>query len=365
MKKIRILTFWNVPNYGTFMQAYALQRVLESRYTEFEVKHMAYLNKKHFDMYYEHPNNRLRHKFFNLNYYQNLLNRKKIQKEILGLKQFLKYYGCIPNDVEDVSKQKMDVLVLGSDIIWDYSIDFFGQDKYLFGVGINSEKKISYAPSFCTVDCSKGVPNYVIDGLNDLNNISVRDEKSRKIVRELVGKESSIVLDPTLMWNFFDDVSIIRPNIKGKYIVVYGSVFPDKLVFETVEYCKKNNIKLVCLNSLNDEFDWCDITINQDELSPFEWAGFFKYSEAVMTCTYHGLLFSVIFNRKIIFNMTEFIKPKAASFIQDLGIAEPILNMSSFEDKINWSWDYDLINSKLNKLRKESFKYLDDSILEN
>ena len=52
MKRLGILTFWNVPNYGAFMQAYALQKVLENRYTDYDVKQIPYINQRHYDEYY-------------------------------------------------------------------------------------------------------------------------------------------------------------------------------------------------------------------------------------------------------------------------------------------------------------------------
>ena len=56
MKKydIGILTFWNVPNYGTFAQAYALQKVIQSLCPNKNVRQIAHLYEKHFDFYFNH-----------------------------------------------------------------------------------------------------------------------------------------------------------------------------------------------------------------------------------------------------------------------------------------------------------------------
>ena len=50
-----ILTFWDVPNYGTFAQAYALQRVLDKRCAGRDIKQIAYLDEKHYNSYYKKP----------------------------------------------------------------------------------------------------------------------------------------------------------------------------------------------------------------------------------------------------------------------------------------------------------------------
>ena len=52
MNDINILTFWGVPNYGTFAQAYALQASIQKAYPEYDVKQINYLCQKHYKQYY-------------------------------------------------------------------------------------------------------------------------------------------------------------------------------------------------------------------------------------------------------------------------------------------------------------------------
>ena len=78
MKTIGILTFWNVPNYGTFLQVYALQKIIASLSADYDVKLIAYLEPKHYRMYYAINNTAFR--FFlgggmNPRTYLNILKR--------------------------------------------------------------------------------------------------------------------------------------------------------------------------------------------------------------------------------------------------------------------------------------------------
>ena len=125
-------------------------------------------------------------------------------------------------------------------------------------------------------------------------------------------------------------------------------------------YAKKYGLKLICLSSLDDEFDWCDTVVNQDEINPFEWAGYFKFADVVMTCTYHGLLFSLIFEKKTVFNMTDFIWNKSQSLVDELGLKQVLVDYKYFDEKVNWDWNYSVINNKLDKMRKKSLEFLDD-----
>lgn len=49
---VGILTFWNVPNYGTYAQAYALQKILENVIADHDIRQIAYLNEYHYNFYY-------------------------------------------------------------------------------------------------------------------------------------------------------------------------------------------------------------------------------------------------------------------------------------------------------------------------
>lgn len=365
LDKIRILTFWNVPNYGTFMQAYALQKVMADRYPNCDVKQLSYLHKKHFDIYYS-VNTNFRYWPINPKFYKSLINQLLNWKEIKRIRGFLNYYHAIPHvslhGSKNADKEAIDLLVLGSDILWDYTIDFFGKDQHLFGLQIDAKRKISYAASFGTALAENGYPEYVKTGLLELNDISVREEKSKKSVKQISDRDAQIVLDPTFLWDFNTDLNIIKPKIKGDYVIVYGSSFSQELIDGARAYCQKNNLKLVCLNSLHDKFDWCDITINQNELDPFEWAGYFKYADAVMTCTFHGLIFGLIFNKRLAFHPTAFIMHKAASIIEAFGLNDVLINFTSFEEKVEWEWDYSVINRKIEEAKAVSLEFLDRNV---
>lgn len=362
MKQIGILTFWNVPNYGAYMQAYSLQKVISERYDNCNAFQISYLNKKHYDVYYSNINKQYPKWYINPRFYFGLLRNGKRKAEVLKTKKFLEYYEMIPHAGTDIKTLKLDYLILGSDIIWDYQVGFFGRDQFLFGIGVNAKKKISYAPSFGTVILGKNVPPYVCKGLGELDCISVRDEKSKNLVKEISGRESTVVLDPTLLWDFSKDKNIVKPPISAPYIIVYGSFFTDELIEGAQKYCKENKLKLICLSSLDDDYEWCDLTINQEHLNPFEWTGYFKHANAVMTCTYHGLMFGLLFKKRIIFNMTEFIMAKAESLIDCMELRDVLVNYKSFESKIKWDWDYSRLGERLNKMREDSFDFLDGVI---
>lgn len=367
MSRIGILTFWNVPNYGTFLQAYALRNVVQELYPNDTVEQIAYLDKVHYEGYYGLFNFHYKLWPINPKFYMYCLRRLKNYKSIKDLKSFLEYYNTIPHTrtltKAMMEKESFDTVILGSDIIWDYTFDLFNRDTFLFGNDLNAKNIISYAASFGTVKPEGDYPQYVRNGIKKMDAISVRETTSAEIVRQITDEVPQIVADPTFLWDFSIDQNVVTPDIKEKYIVVYGSYFTDELIDGVCKYAKDNNLKIVCLNSLDDSYDWCDINIQQNELSPYEWLGYFAKSEIVMTCTFHGLMFGLIFNKKIAFSPTQFILDKATSFIKSLELEEVLIKKNSFTEKVTWEWDYEQINERISSLREESISYLREFVI--
>ena len=361
---IGILTFWNVPNYGTFAQAYALQKVIDSIKSNRQCFQIAYLNKRHYDGYYSRKTTYSpRHKAF----YSDLLKRiNPFSKYRKKQKMFLRSYNTIPHterlEGKDFEATYFNGVFLGSDIIWDYSFDMFDNDPFLFGVGINAQNINAYAASFGTIKENKDLPQYVIDGLKKMNHISVRDNNSAKIVEKVLGYRPEIVLDPTYLWDFTQDENIVMPKYKN-FMVIYGQDFNELQIEQIIKYARNNNNLLICLDCNDDNYDWCDITIKQYELTPYEWIGFFMYADSIATTTFHGLTFSIIFNKKFAFCKTPFIMDKAGDYLKKIGLYEIFNNeQTTIEEMIDNDWDYKYINSILNKEREKSISFIERCI---
>lgn len=364
MDDISILTFWGVPNYGTFLQAYALQKYLQAEYPQKRVVQIAYLNKKHYNKYFRWIDTDYKCFLINPKFYLGVVRSFGKKKKLREIRQFAEYYDIIPHTETMTSRvlahHEFGNVVIGSDIVWDFSVKFFGNDRFLFGNGLRAKNKIAYAASFGMVQRHTEIPQYVTDGLRGLNKVSVRDQNSANIVQDVCGYHADIVIDPTFLWDFCRDPRIKDPAMKN-YVVVYGSFFSEEQAKAVKDYAAQRNLIIVCLNSLDDHHEWCDIQINQDKLDPFEWLGYFKCAEVVMTCTYHGLMFGLIFKKKVFFNMTDFIYAKASSFIEALGISDLLLQDDPYV-ALNTQWDYAEIDKKIEGFVRGSKNFLADAI---
>ncbi len=357
MKKIGILTFWGVPNYGAFAQAYALNKLLKDNYSNCEVKHLAYLHPRHYELYFKKN--------------KPIISSLKSLMSPSFYKEWLKY--CIePNRIypgfeqdwnsidhivlsnENILEDSyFDIIVTGSDAIWEYSVPEFGDDIHLIGNNLNCNRLISYAASFGDMNPDDFFKAFIKNGLACYDDISVRDENSRTIVNTLLGKEcSKLVLDPTLVYAFKADNDI--PKCKyTNYILVYGNDFPKELIDSVVKYARDNGLTIIGAGIAPD---WCDLRLT--DIGPKAWIGMFRDAEFVVTCTFHGLMFSINFEKKIVFNQVSYVKNRSTTLLQELGIYDLYKNGTDLDSSLNYKWDYEEINKKLFEMRKESLGFI-------
>lgn len=372
--KIGIMSMQRVANYGSFLQAYGLKKIIESQghsvvFVDYKVgRPVNYAKDKR-------------------QYYKGIVREKlmDIASECIGLlffaseeqkysMQFKKVYKKSFLPLLGVSNRKtyhesVDTLVIGSDEVFNclQSNPIVGFSPELFGYNNRANKLISYAASF---------GNTTLDGLNEVNkaniiskllrkfdSISVRDQNSFEIVSSLLGKKASINLDPVLMYDFSNE--IITPKTTEKYIVVYAyrNRLSDSEKIAIKNFAKKENMKIIGIGGYQDFCDECF------QGSPFEVLGYIKKADYVITDTFHGTIFSVINERKFV----TFIRKghgkkygnyeKLMDLLQRLGLADrAIFTPDSIEEKIYANIDYATVNEFINKQREETKAYLRESL---
>ena len=335
-----ILTYWGVANFGAFTQAYALNKSLTQMCNDknTDIRHIAYLAPQH----------------------------KEAYKKLYPYENFDRAWDTIPHisfpDAEALERYHFDSIITGSDSIWDYTHpEFSGDDRHLIGYDLNADKIYSYAASFGAMTENSRFPCFVAKGLRKYSNISVRDENSRMLVHDFLGYDPAVVVDPSLLWNFKGDPAIPDVTDKyggGQYILVYGEKFPMEMIASVIRYAEKANLKIIGAGLAPR---WCDQRLFGSLLDPYEWLGLFRNASLVVTCTFHGLMMSLNFEKKILFYQTEFVKNRSQWLIEKLEL-EDVLLSNSLEKTIKYTWDYKAINNRKKLLVDKSLEYL-ESIL--
>ena len=343
MSKIGIITYWGIPNYGTFLQGYALKKVIGKLRPDADVEVVPYVTNRHYNTYYSKE------------------SRAYVGDGVEDV--FINAYNDVSNltriTEKELESKNYDQIVIGSDIIWCYTIDFIS-DRHMFGIGINAGNKISYAASFGTVRKDAILPADIKEAINNMSAVSVRDYGSKTILQNNGRKYVDIVLDPTMLWDFEHDPNFQYDNKYEDYIAIYGDAFSDDYISQVQEYCAMHGLKTL---SAGDGLDWCDISLTGSDISPYEWPGIIKNSKGVMTCTFHGLMFALKFNRPIIYYPTDFIASKISFIVSGLGLDEPLVEKKRFEERIAYKWDYQTINMKMEHLKKYGLDFLESHII--
>lgn len=255
-------------------------------------------------------------------------------------------------------KKHFDVIVVGSDIVWNYEWTFLGKDPIYFGYGLNTKKWISYAASFGNIDCDTTiVPEYVISGLQKFSYISVRDENSKCIVNKACGKEAEVVLDPTFLikTNGMEKLTrVIEP-----FILVYAFSLRETDISQIKKLAQKYSLKVVAVGYNQP---WADYNIIN--LGPFEWLGYFDKAEFVLTSTFHGTLYSLKYKKNFVTSNNDAISNKIKTILLKLGLLDRLTEGSlNFNELYAQGVDYVSVNKLLVPLIKNSKNYLIKAIV--
>ena len=363
-KKIGILTFWGVPNYGAFAQAYALNNVISSLLPECAVEHIGYLHERHYALYFRKPFPKttsirtMLSPFYYKRIASYLLHDKSIPHE-----KFTEEWNRIPHrpfkNTREFESYHYDIIVTGSDSIWEYSIPDFGDDEHLIGNNLNADTVIAYAASFGNMNAGDSFRPFVSAGLRNYRHISVRDKVSENIIAGIDSTiNASVVVDPVLLWDFKNDSSIPKSQYKN-YILVYGSNFPEGLISDTRKYAEEHGLTIIGAGIAPE---WCDIRLTEGNIGPKEWIGLFAAAEFVVTCTFHGLMFSLIHEKKFVFNQVDYVKNRSTSLLEDLGLYKLYKGGLILKDILDYEWNYDLLKSRLAVLRENSMNFLREAL---
>lgn len=191
----------------------------------------------------------------------------------------------------------VDVLIVGSDQVWRPKYNYKIEDMFLkFAEGL-SIKRIAYAASF-GVDNWEYTPKQtrVCSKLaKKFDAISVREESGVKLSKDYLGVDATWVLDPTLLLTKEDYLPICEevPVCNEKYIAVY--VLDENDVVTTI-YEKEASARGLVVKKFHAD--------SKSTLTVPEWLAMFRDASYVVTDSFHGTVFSIIFGKefKCIYN---------------------------------------------------------------
>ena len=271
-----------------------------------------------------------------------------VSRYFKGIKEFKK----LQRDFKIISdKTAIDCFVLGSDTIWDLNNRFFKSNYTTYwGIDFLPLPIISYAASAANTK-SSDVTDEMLKALSSFSSISVRDEYTHDLIKSS-HSDIRLVCDPTILLSVEDYKSQMNSKREKKYIYLY--LF-QPLSAESMQALKRisndNDLLIVCggahyKNSLCDEFSI---------VSPKQFITDIYYADYIITDTFHGTVFSILFNKQFVsINRS---KNKISELLRLFGLEDRLVDCNIAE-ALSKQIEYTCVNSIIQKIRDESENYL-------
>lgn len=355
--KIGILTHYNVSSHGALLQMYALQEELRSRGHEVFILTFT----RNMDFVDEQQRMRFSASVKNLPYYiKNYMGRgglpllKYQYKKQKDLRSFRKaHFRFLPY----VESGQLDCVVVGADEV--FSLEN-GVNFMMFGHGITADKVFSYAPSFGQTDIQRieqyGCRDLIESGLRKFSTLSVRDNGSASVVKELLGIIPPIVCDPALLHDF--GCEKVKNN--NKYIVIYSyqSNFQEQdRIIAIKRFAKVHNCELW---SVGVYYEWCDKKINCD---PLKMLDVFAGAQYVITDTFHGTISAYIAKTPMAVFVRENNNVKLDYLISIMGLENrKVSRLDQLDEVLERELDFSTVDYHVLELRKNGALYLDNAL---
>ena len=384
-QKVGIVSCYFKHNYGSMLQAYATQQVLDNFQIDNETinidqnidfangKKKYYLSQITNFTFIKSKLGMIKLKLdkkINKNLGKNIAIRDAKYKEFenkFNLTKPFKTYKELNEQCKNYSS-----VVVGSDQLW-LPVNVVA-DYYTLNWVPEDVNKISLATSFGVSKVPEKYKNDYKNFLSRIDNLSVREDAGVKLVKELSGKNATLVCDPTLLLTKEEWMQIQNEEriVKDKYILCYflGKNIEHRKFAERLR--EKTGYKIVSLNHADEYVKYSDIFADETpyDVGPAEWINLIRNAEYVCTDSFHGTVFSLINNTKFFTferysnkNSKVSTNSRIYSLLGIVGLKERIMNgTENIDDVLNYEIDFEKVNNKLAEFRQESKEFLKNAL---
>lgn len=312
--KICIITLIGYNNYGNRLQHFAMNSLLKAEGFEVESWRRLYVREELLNGNSKKALSKMVKSLLPLHIFAILVkilelksswkyrhSDRMILKKEKALKNFTwKYIGkpktIYANSYSELKRKidncKIDFFITGSDQVWNPEWD---RDGYFFLKFAPPFQRLSFAASFGVSEIPYKEKNRIAELLRNMAFVSVREEAGVEIVKELSGREAQLTLDPTLLlgkeeWDKY--VNKVKVETPKHYIATYflGDI-PDAVY----EFAREKKLPLVQMNNRKEKQFFA--------LDPLQFCYVIRNSDYVLTDSFHGTVFSILFERQFyVFN---------------------------------------------------------------
>ena len=292
-KTVGIITLHDLipsPNYGNRLQNLAVQTVLEQM--GFDVVTYSFGSDN------LGTNGTLRYILHSLSGYRLTKNRDYwigVPPRIFSFRKFNRKYIKTRriHSINDIDKR--DFYCVGSDQVWNaewYGDDEFKKRIYLLSFA-DPSKRVCFAPSFGFDYLPENMKTWFRENLMQFPYLSVREDAGAKIIKDLTGRDASVLIDPTMLldkttWRMFEE----KPKrVKEGYVLTYFLSSKCDLAKKDLKNIKGDRTVYELLNP-------DDNIIRSVDPCGFLWL--FDHADVILTDSFHACVFSFLFNKPFV-----------------------------------------------------------------
>lgn len=371
--KTATLTFHASHNYGSMLQAYALQHVIKSLGFDNTIINLRTNGQK---FMYRHPDD-VRNASWKSKYIGRLL---KIPFRKNLIKKYFLFEGFIAQDLditeelsslEDVTdfvrENKFDLYVAGSDQIWNTSCRDFDWSYFL---PFAEKNALSYACSMGPsgqIQVKGNTYEHIRNYLLNFRAISVREKGTAQVIDRITGHCPEVHIDPTLLlsskeWES-DKHFIEAPIVKGDYMFVYTPFYNADVYDIASRISKIKKIPVVCSMFHYKAFLKHTKIKRLLPVGPWEFLNLIKHAKMIVSGSFHAIAFAIIFKRPF-FAVNGDYDNRMCSILSLLSLENHTIHINDIEDKIkhiNYI-DWSKVEPVLDILKAQSLSYLNRNL---
>ena len=377
--KIGVVTFWwSNDNYGQLLQAWALQQKLK------EMGHEPFLIRFK-PTYKSTPIEKIRKIVLIYPLVRAIINRYKRNKgsykevmldeknKMRNFDHFREHHLSVSKDLytslNDLQSNPpiADVYIVGSDQVWAQLLYKKDNVAYFLDFGNYSVKRISYAASFSMDQYPSRIKAKLQKHLKRFDAISVREQSGSNICREL-GVDSDIVVDPTMLLNFegYLQLKLSKP-IEKPYFFVYSINIKDaeQIRWEEINKLASSLGYELFVTPASGYFPGYEVfdDASYKYATIPEWLSLVNNSDMVVTTSFHGVVFSILFHTPFVFFPLEGKfgrgNTRILSLLEKLNLSSRVWdNASSYKNMLTKNIDWVKVDNLLEKERQRSLFFL-------
>ena len=295
--KVALITFHFVNNFGGALQAYALQEAIEKE-CKAEAQIIDYRNGfiefTDFVRLFPVTKNRdeirsglatMRERFGRVRRFQSFRNKKM---------------HCTKRPYHHIHLKlhapEADAYICGSDQIWNPFLTLGVKGAYYLDFVDAGRKRIAYAPSFGKSRLHSIFSKKMKRHLEQMDAISVRETTGVRIVEELLGEKPEKLIDPTFLLTREEwEQAAAEIERKEPYMLLY-IMQSDRAMYDCARGLKERlGLRVVEISRYGFNPGFIDETLV--DVGPAEFLGLIKNAAYVCTNSYHGFIFSLLFEK--------------------------------------------------------------------